>query len=750
MSETNLKAVEEVLPKLVSVVRQSAGLAGQDINFYKSLDKSILLKLDDASSRILDLIQRVVRTVDTGSDQPLEVSSETVEKSWKDIGDVLDGLFEKSDIAYDNYKKAGSQAAEQGPQLTYLEDSTRPSEKPLNRRLEKPQLKFKIPVDNTENHPFKPKITSKPNAIQNYTESVKLIEETEEIPSHYEHPYKIEIERQEYPDSVLAITEPELSQSWAETEAIWVDNVETLNKMVEELKKSQAIAVDLEHHDYRTYYGIVCLMQISNREQDWIVDTIALRDDLESLNVVFTDPNIVKVFHGAFMDIIWLQRDLGLYIVSLFDTYHASRLLGFPKHSLAYLLERFAHFKTSKKYQLADWRIRPLTEAMMSYARSDTHFLLNIYDQLRNQLIQSDKLKDVLHESRNVAKRRFEYTKYRPNIPMSSVVSPLNEKDEPWRVLMYQYNLPESKKSILVDLYNWRDKIARETDESVRYVMPNQLLVSLVADAPKDSAGVLATGNFVTDSVRVHSKAIAQIIQDAVKRSDDEDTLLMSRVHDAYEKLTPAETKVDDSFIEFLHSSFDSLLKKMGYLSQFDQSLIAKKSALLVEPENGERDVFSVEYKRNDPIRHMSQILLDRLRVVDENFLSQDEQAISLPTESPVPETSVDNKSEIVTAESEPAQEVKLDANEVITLRKRQNHTKNPKKRKAESEEPVEVFDYSSADKIMVEPSSRDRNKKQNKKKSFNPYAKDSEGPKLPKKVSRVNLGKSSSFKNRK
>lgn len=119
---------------------------------------------------------------------------------------------------------------------------------------------------------------------------------------------------------------------------------------------------------------------------------------------MFTNPSIVKVFHGAFMDIIWLQRDLGLYVVGLFDTYHASKAIGLPRHSLAYLLENFANFKTSKKYQLADWRIRPLSKPMTAYARADTHFLLNIYDQLRNKLIESNKLAGVLYESRNVAK----------------------------------------------------------------------------------------------------------------------------------------------------------------------------------------------------------------------------------------------------------------------------------------------------------------------------------------------------------
>jgi len=42
---------------------------------------------------------------------------------------------------------------------------------------------------------------------------------------------------------------------------------------------------------------------------------------------------------------------------------------------------------TDKKYQLADWRIRPLTPEMMLYAKMDTHYLLYIYDKMRNELI---------------------------------------------------------------------------------------------------------------------------------------------------------------------------------------------------------------------------------------------------------------------------------------------------------------------------------------------------------------------------
>jgi len=55
--------------------------------------------------------------------------------------------------------------------------------------------------------------------------------------------------------------------------------------------------------------------KLVQREEDFIVDTLALRDELEDMNEVFTDPKITKVFHGAESDIIWLQQD-SLYTLS--------------------------------------------------------------------------------------------------------------------------------------------------------------------------------------------------------------------------------------------------------------------------------------------------------------------------------------------------------------------------------------------------------------------------------------------------
>jgi hypothetical protein len=78
-------------------------------------------------------------------------------------------------------------------------------------------------------------------------------------------------------------------------------------------------------------------------------------DDLEILNEVFADPSIVKVLHGADSDVLWLQRDFGVYIVNMFDTGQASRVLEMSSHRLSSLLSHYCNVNVDKKYQLAEY-----------------------------------------------------------------------------------------------------------------------------------------------------------------------------------------------------------------------------------------------------------------------------------------------------------------------------------------------------------------------------------------------------------
>lgn len=246
--------------------------------------------------------------------------------------------------------------------------------------------------------------------------------------------------------------------------------------MLKELKQAKEIAVDLEHNDKNSYIGMVCLMQISTRTKDWIVDTLKpWRENLQVLNEVFADPTVIKVFHGSTSDMIWLQRDLGLYVVGLIDTYHACAALGFPSRSLAYLLERYVNIEAQKQFQLADWRVRPLPKELLDYARTDTHYLLYIFDNLRNELVRhstSDcNLTDwVIQGSKSEALQRYERTNY-------DAVDGLGHGG--WLKMIISRSarpLDNEQFGVFRTLHQWRDTKARERDESEHSVMPTNWL----------------------------------------------------------------------------------------------------------------------------------------------------------------------------------------------------------------------------------------------------------------------------------
>jgi exosome complex exonuclease RRP6 len=281
------------------------------------------------------------------------------------------------------------------------------------------------------------------------------------------------------------VLEPTPYQPPETTTPIFVDTEHAVREMLTELKSAKEIAVDLEHHDYRTYTGLVCLMQISTRNKDWVVDTLMpWRENLQILNEVFTDPSIIKVFHGSAMDMIWLQRDLGLYVVGLFDTYYACEALNFPGRGLKYLLQRFANFEAQKQYQLADWRSRPLSPELLEYARSDTHYLLYIFDEVRNLLVNystpdNNLVDHVLRGSKKEALQVY----HRFNYDLDS-----GRGSHGWFNMFTerQSTFTPQQFAVFRALHHWRDSKAREWDESPNYIIPNKALWTLAEIMPKN------------------------------------------------------------------------------------------------------------------------------------------------------------------------------------------------------------------------------------------------------------------------
>jgi len=312
-------------------------------------------------------------------------------------------------------------------------------------------------------------------------------------------------------------SEPQPYKPFETTTATFVDTPEALAMMLAELKTAKEIAIDIEHHDNRSYIGLVSLMQISTRDKDWIVDTLKpWRRRLECLNEVFADPSIIKVLHGAYMDIIWLQRDLGLYVVGLFDTFHAARALGYPGASLAYLLSRFINFTAQKQHQLADWRIRPLTDELLEYARADTHFLLFIFDNMRNELVeksdfndpQKNKVQDVLSKSKETALQRYEH-------PVYDSVLGLGRPGWHSLILKTPVQFTPQQFAVFRAVHKWRDDVAREEDDSPLFIMPNHAVFSIGRYMPEDKAALYNAVQHVSHILRARADELVSIIAEA-------------------------------------------------------------------------------------------------------------------------------------------------------------------------------------------------------------------------------------------
>ncbi|XP_075629709.1 exosome complex component 10 [Balearica regulorum gibbericeps] len=398
------------------------------------------------------------------------------------------------------------------------------------KNISRPQLKFREKIDNS-NTPFVPKLFIKPNALKPLPEALtKNGRERKERPEDldvpaaladfihqqrtqqteqdmFAHPYQYELEHFSPPDGVLKKPEPQMYRPIKETPCHFITTLDELVELNEKLMNCKEFALDLEHHSYRSFLGLTCLMQISTRTEDFIIDALELRSDMNILNETFTDPAIVKVLHGADSDVEWLQKDFGLYLVNMFDTHQAARLLNLGRHSLDHLLKLYCNVDADKQYQLADWRIRPLPEEMIQYARDDTHYLLYIYDKVREALWergneQPTQLQVVWHRSKDICLKKY--------------IKPLFSDESYLELYRKQKkHLDTQQLAAFRLLFAWRDKIARQEDESTGYVLPNHMLLKIAEELPKEPQGIVACCNPVPPLVHQQINELHLLIQQA-------------------------------------------------------------------------------------------------------------------------------------------------------------------------------------------------------------------------------------------
>lgn len=250
---------------------------------------------------------------------------------------------------------------------------------------------------------------------------------------------------------------------------IWVDTQPAFRAMLGHLRGEPAVAVDTESNSLYVYREQVCLIQISVPEADYLVDPLAM-DDLSGLGPLLADPGVRKVFHGAEYDLSVLNRDFDFFVANLFDTMWASRILGWPAHGLATLLKTHFGVHLDKKYQRANWGLRPLPEAQLDYARLDSHYLLPLYKIQARQLENQNRWPQARHRFEKLVTTRSEPKRFDP--------------DGFWRMSGVR-ELDDAGRGVLRELYLFREERARTENRPPFRVISNRALLTLSERRPQ-------------------------------------------------------------------------------------------------------------------------------------------------------------------------------------------------------------------------------------------------------------------------
>ncbi|XP_051131750.1 protein RRP6-like 2 isoform X2 [Andrographis paniculata] len=577
----------------------------KDFHFYNNF-KEFKNPVQEIDGKAKNLLQNIGSLEDLfGKPIPLPDDKEVAldEDAGLDwVENVNDELFERFDVSVDEFKSLRKKEEETGVRTMRVNPDDengfqtvygKKNKKSLGKNLEveakgasqevkvaakmkakvpfhiptipKPQDEYKIIVNNS-NQPF---------------EHVWL--ERSEDGSRFVHPLE-NLSVLDFVDEIIG--EPVKPPPIEDTPFKIVEEVKDLKQVAMKLRHVDEFAVDLEHNQYRSFQGLTCLMQISTRTEDFVIDTLKLRVHVgPHLREVFKDPTKRKVMHGADRDIVWLQRDFGIYVCNMFDTGQASRVLKMERHSLEYLLNHFCGVVANKEYQNADWRIRPLPPEMLKYAREDTHYLLYIYDLMRAKLLElpidSESSEPLLFE---VYSRSYD------------VCTQLYEKELLTQTsYLHIYGLQDAYLSaqqlaVVCGLCEWRDAVARTEDESTGYILPNRTLIEIAKQMPLTANQLRRALKSKLPYVERNLGSVISIIRHAIQNAAAFEEAA-KQLKEKRSEMANAENVMATEEPDLMNSEAPEILKNAEDVNDSHNSTLLENSSTLKQDEGKTQDI---------------------------------------------------------------------------------------------------------------------------------------------------------------
>lgn len=282
---------------------------------------------------------------------------------------------------------------------------------------------------------------------------------------------------------------------------MYIDNTQSLEEVLPALAAAPVLALDTEFMREKTYYARLCLLQIGTADDVYVIDTIALADDLPLLAPVLASPHSVKVFHAGSQDVEILLRATGAAPAPVFDTQIAATLAGFPTQvGYAQLVKDLVDVTIDKADTFTDWAKRPLSEAQLIYAAEDVRHLPRVYEILRERLTREGRLAWLADDFERLAD------------PETYSASPRQQ----YLRVKRASTLDRRGLAVLREVAEWRELEAQRADIPKRWLVADESLVEIARRRPKSPAELRAIRGV---SERVGSRSSVSLIE-AIRRGE--------------------------------------------------------------------------------------------------------------------------------------------------------------------------------------------------------------------------------------
>ncbi|MFZ5791101.1 MAG: ribonuclease D [Pseudomonadota bacterium] len=241
-----------------------------------------------------------------------------------------------------------------------------------------------------------------------------------------------------------------------------------LAQFVDRQRAAAYIAVDTEFMRDRTYWPVLCLVQIAGPDEAAVIDALAPGIDLAPLFSLLADPKVLKVFHAARQDIEIFFHLTGKIPAPIVDTQVAAMVCGFGDAvSYENLAGKLAGARIDKSSRFTDWSHRPLTERQLHYALSDVTHLRPTYEKLQRRMEKSGRTDWVAEE-------------------MAILTDPATYRLEPreaWLRLKPRSDKPRFL-AVLREVAAWREEEAQRRDQPRSRIAKDETLTEIAAHGP--------------------------------------------------------------------------------------------------------------------------------------------------------------------------------------------------------------------------------------------------------------------------